>query len=81
MNQILTRLEEAGLVECRLLSERDRVLQAFLTNEGEKLRRDCATQVDAIEGRMVAELSEEERSWLLGMVRRCSAALWQDSYK
>jgi DNA-binding MarR family transcriptional regulator len=79
MNQILARLEEAGLVERRPHPEHGRVLQAFLTKEGKKLRQDCATRVDAIEGRMVAELSEEERSWLLGMLRRCSAALWRDS--
>jgi DNA-binding MarR family transcriptional regulator len=79
MNQILTRLEEAGLVERRPHPEHGRVLQAFLTKEGEELRRDCATRVEAIEGRMVAELSEEERSWLLGMLRRCSVALWPDS--
>ncbi len=79
MNQILIRLEEAGLVERRPHPEHGRVLQAFLTKEGEKLRRDCVTRVDAIEGRMVAEVSEEERSLLLGMLRRCSAALLQDS--
>jgi DNA-binding MarR family transcriptional regulator len=77
MNQILVRLEDAGLVERRAHPEHGRVLQAYLTEEGERLRRECAERVDAIEEQMVSELSEDERSNLLGMLRRCSAALRQ----
>ena len=75
MNQILVRLEAAGLVERRAHPEHGRVLQTYLTSEGEKLRERCAERVDAVEERMVSGLSEEERSKLLGMLRRCSAAL------
>jgi len=75
MNQILVRLEAAGLVERRAHPEHGRVLQAYLTEEGERLRRECAGRVDAVEERMVSRLSENERSNLLGLLRRCSAAL------
>lgn len=75
MNQIMVRLEAAGLVERRAHPEHGRVLQAYLTEEGENLRRECAERVDAIEEQMVSELSEEERSKLLGLLQRCSAAL------
>jgi DNA-binding MarR family transcriptional regulator len=78
MNQILVRLEAAGLVERRPHPEHGRVLQARLTEEGEKLRRECAKRVDVIEERMVRGLSEEERLGLLEMLRRCSEALRQD---
>jgi DNA-binding MarR family transcriptional regulator len=78
MNQILTRLETAGLVKRRTHPEHGRVLQAYLTEEGEKLRRECAERVDVVEKRMVAGLSEEERLGLLESLRRCSEALRQD---
>ena len=79
MNQILVRLEAAGLVERRAHPEHGRVLQAYPTGEGERLRRECAERVDAVEERMVSGLSEGERSSLLGMLRRCSAALRQEA--
>jgi len=75
MNQILVRLEAAGLVERHAHPEHGRVLQAHLTEEGERLRQKCAERVDTIEELMVSGLSEDERSALLGLLRRCSAAL------
>lgn len=79
MNQIMVRLEDAGLVERHAHPEHGRVLQAYLTKEGEELREQCAERVDVIEEQMVSGLSEEERSKLLGLLRRCSAALRQDN--
>ncbi len=79
MNQIMVRLEAAGLVERRAHPEHGRVLQAYLTKRGEELREQCAERVDVIEEQMVSGLSEEERSKLLGLLRRCSAALRQDN--
>lgn len=75
MNQILGRLEASGLVERRAHPEHGRVLQAYLTGEGEKLRRACAERVDAIEERMVSGLSEAERLGLLEALRRCAGEL------
>ena len=77
MNQIMLRLEAAGLVERRAHPEHGRVLQAYLTEEGENLRRECAIRVDALEGRMISWLSEDERLTLLELLRGCSAALRQ----
>jgi len=79
MNQIMVRLEAAGLVERRAHPEHGRVLQAYLTKEGEKLRQECAGRVDTVEERMVSGLSEDERQELLGLLRRCSAALREDN--
>lgn len=79
MNQILVRLEAAGLVERRAHPEHGRILQAYLTREGEKLRRECAERVDNVEERMVSGLSEDERQELLELLRRCSAALREDN--
>lgn len=75
MNQILLGLEASGLVERRAHPEHGRVLQAYLTEEGEKLRRACAERVDAIEERMVSGLSEGERTELLEALRRCAGGL------
>lgn len=78
MNQIMVRLEAAGLVERHAHPEHGRVLQAYLTEEGEKLRRRCAARVDAIEERMLSGFSEDERLKLIELLRGCSAALKQD---
>jgi DNA-binding MarR family transcriptional regulator len=78
MNQILVRLEAAGLVERQAHPEHGRVLQAYLTEKGEKLRQECAKRVDVIEERMMAGLSEEESLALLELLRECSVALRQE---
>ena len=78
MNQIMLRLEAAGLVERRAHPEHGRVLQAYLTEEGNNLRKECAIRVDALEGRMISGLSEDERLTLLELLQRCSAALRQE---
>jgi len=78
MNQIMVRLEAAGLVERRAHPEHGRVHQAYLTEEGENLRKECARRVNALEERMVSGLSEDERLTLLELLRGCSAALQQE---
>jgi DNA-binding MarR family transcriptional regulator len=78
IHQIMLRLEAAGLVERRAHPEHGRVLQAYLTEEGENLRRECAIRVDALEDRMISWLSEDERRTLLELLRGCSAALRQE---
>jgi DNA-binding MarR family transcriptional regulator len=78
MNQVMLRLEAAGLVKRRAHPEHGRVLQAYLTEEGNNLRKECVIRVDALEGRMISGLSEDERLTLLGLLQRCSAALRQE---
>ncbi len=75
MNNILVRLEAAGLVERMEHPEHGRVLQAYLTEEGEKLRGACTQRVGAVEERMVSGLSVAERRVLLEALRGLSAAL------
>ena len=74
MNQILGRLEALGLVERLEHPEHGRVLQAYLTEGGDQLRRECTRLVIAVEERMVSGLSEEERRRLLEALRACTDA-------
>jgi len=75
MNQILTRLEASGLAERRGHPEHGRVLQTFLTREGERLLEECARRVDVVEEQMVSGLAEGDRRALLESLRACSEAL------
>ena len=79
MNQILGRLEAAGLVERREHPEHGRVLQTFLTREGEGLLEGCDRSVDAVEERMVSGLTEADRRALLESLRACAGALARSS--
>lgn len=75
MNQILARLEALGLIQRRAHPEHGRVLQAYLTQEGERLREECQRRVAAVEERMVSGLSTIERRRLLEALRGCTEAL------
>jgi len=78
MNQILKGLETAGLVRREGHPEHGRVLQAYLTGEGERLREECAGKVTPVEERMVARLSDHQRQALLEALRSCARALSGD---
>ena len=78
MNQILKGLETAGLVRREGHPEHGRVLHAYLTGEGERLREECAGKVAAVEKRMVAGLSSQEQRVLLEALRSCARALSGD---
>ncbi len=75
MNQILNRLEAAGLVERAGHPEHGRVLQTFLTRKGERLLADCARRVDAVEERMISGLSERDRQTMLDSLHACTESL------
>ena len=79
MNQILGRLEALGLIERRPHPEHGRVLQAYLTRGGERLRDECDRAVAAVEKRMVSGLSEEEQRGLLQALWGCAEALLKDN--
>jgi DNA-binding MarR family transcriptional regulator len=80
MNQILMKLEALGLTERWEHPEHGRVLQAYLTKEGEQLQEECHRRVASIEDLMVSRLSEDECRTLLETLRRCIQALrWNDS--
>ena len=75
MNGILVNLEKAGLLERRAHPEHGRVLQAYLTGEGEGMLSRAHALVEAIEGRMLEDLAEGERERLLAALRGCADAL------
>jgi DNA-binding MarR family transcriptional regulator len=79
MNHILGRLEALGLVERREHPEHGRVLQAYLTQRGERVRDECDRMVATVEARLVSELSEEEQRCLLEALRGCAEALRKDN--
>ena len=75
MNGILVNLEKAGFLERRAHPEHGRVLQAYLTGEGEEMLSRAHALVEAIEGRMLEDLAEGERERLLAALRGCADAL------
>jgi DNA-binding MarR family transcriptional regulator len=75
MNGILVNLEKAGLLERRAHPEHGRVLQAYLTGDGEGMLSRAHALVEAIEGRMLEDLTEGERDRLLAALGRCADAL------
>ncbi len=52
-----------------------RVLQAYLTGEGEGMLSRAHALVEAVEGRMLAGLAQGERPRLLAVLRGCADAL------
>jgi DNA-binding MarR family transcriptional regulator len=81
MNGIVVNLEKAGLLERHPHPEHGRVLQAYLTGtgNGEGVLARAHALVEAIEGRMLEDLTEDERTGLLSVLRGCADALEHDS--
>jgi len=75
MNQILTNLEGAGLVERRPHPEHGRVLSAYLTDKGAELVSLAHGEVEAIEEVMLGGLDRGERSRLLDALKNCVDSL------
>ena len=78
MNQILTNLQSAGLVARRRHAEHGRILQAYMTEEGEGVLSKAHRWVGDIERRMLAGLNSDERQRLLETLRGCADALGSD---
>lgn len=75
MNQILVKLESAGMVERWPHPEHGRVLSAYLTKKGAKRVSLAHGAVEAIEERMLAGLDRKKRSLLLETLRGCVESL------
>ncbi len=75
MTGIVANLEAAGLVERRAHPGHGRVLQAYLTREGEAVVSRAHASVWEIEERMLGNLGEDERARLLRVLRGCADAL------
>lgn len=72
MNQVLAKLEGAGLIEKRRHPGHGRVLQAYLTPEGEALVDEAHSVVGGIEAAMLAPLDGPERAKLVEMLSSCA---------
>jgi DNA-binding MarR family transcriptional regulator len=75
MNLILANLESAGLIMRRPHPEYGRILQAYLTPIGESRLRESHHKIVAIEERMVADFTEDQRLQLIKALKTCANAL------
>lgn len=70
MHQILTSLEEAGLVERKTSADHGQVRLAGLTPTGRRLLEECAPTVDTVEAKVFANLSESDRKKLRRLIEK-----------
>ncbi len=75
MNLILANLESAGLIVRHPHPEYGRILQAYLTPVGENRLGESHHKIVAIEVRMVADLTEDQRLQLIQALKTCANAL------
>ena len=75
MNQVLRELEQRHWVTRRPHPGHGRIRPAELTTDGRTVLRGCHQASGAIEERMLAELSTEERRQLEAALRACIDAL------
>lgn len=75
MNLILANLESAGLIVRHPHPEYGRILQAYLTPSGESRLRESHHKIVAIEERMVADFTEDQRLQLIKALKTCANAL------
>ncbi|MGI9049729.1 MAG: MarR family winged helix-turn-helix transcriptional regulator [Rubrobacteraceae bacterium] len=75
MNVIVTKLNEAGLIERRRHPVHGRVLQTYLTEVGAELTVQADEIADGISRRMLSGLEQDERLRLLDILRSCADAL------
>lgn len=75
MHAVLQDLEGRRLLVRRTHPQHRRVLRSELTEGGRKTFEDAAVVVDAVEERMLGELSDQARSRLAGGLSSCVDAL------
>jgi DNA-binding MarR family transcriptional regulator len=75
MNEVLLTLEERGLVRRRAHPDHGRILQSQVTAKGRKLLASCEAEVDALEQRMVTDLTDQQRHALREALLRCVRSL------
>jgi DNA-binding MarR family transcriptional regulator len=79
MNLILTNLEQRNLIVRRPHPEFGRVLQTYLTPEGERRILESYRKVKDIEARMISHLTTEQAINLAHELGTCADMLAQDS--
>jgi DNA-binding MarR family transcriptional regulator len=75
MNEVLLALEKRGLVRRRAHPDHGRILQGRVTPKGLKVLAACEAEVDAVEQRMVTDLSDQERGLLRSALLHCVHSL------
>ncbi len=75
MNEIVSNLEQAGLIERRQHPQHGRVLQTYLTRTGEQRLKLAHGLVAAVEAQMVAGLNRTDQKQLVSWLRQCCEAL------
>jgi DNA-binding MarR family transcriptional regulator len=75
MNQLVASLEARGLIQRAAHPTHGRILQTSLTGQGGRLVAQAHERVGAVESRMTAALSEDERGQLTRLLDACAAAL------
>ena len=75
MNLILANLDSAGLIVRHPHPEYGRILQAYLTPVGENRLRESHHKIVAIEERIAADFTEDQRLQLIQALKTCANAL------
>jgi DNA-binding MarR family transcriptional regulator len=75
MNTIISNLEAAGLLVRRPHPEHGRVLQAYVTPQGETLLQEGHRRVRAIEQQMMTSLQQDELREFMKALQACTEAL------
>lgn len=75
MSETLLDLEQRQWISRRRHPVRGRILQTELTDQGRKTLQACDAEVRALEERMLADLSADQRRQLTAELRACVAAL------
>ena len=78
MNTVVVNKDSAAIVLRRSHPEHGRVLQAYLTETGEKLVSRAHEMVEDIDQRMLTGLDRDERLRLLTLLYNCTASLKAD---
>jgi len=75
VNRLIAALEHAGLLERFPDANHNRILRARLTDAGQRAVTAARRAVAAVEERMLADLTPEDRAQLFDLLRRCADAL------
>ena len=75
LTPILNRMEQAGLIERRMLNNNRRSLYTFLTAEGKKYQQRIADEFELIEQDAFKDFSEEEKTVFLSSFQKIYANL------
>ncbi len=79
MNQIVHGLVKSALVERQEHPEHGRIIQLYLSEQGQQVLQAAHQRVAAVEARMLNGLSSSDQQQLLQWLQQCGAALEADA--